>query len=939
MSDSVETSAASMCASDAEMGKEAARLIWEDAPSLDEIHDPRTGEFAAAVIDGLAAEVASSPGVIKRMMHVASQAAENLNVAQFQGLVEVIQNADDVCAEEVRFMLRKKNGKSQLLVVHDGKPVTCQHVLGMSLPFLTTKTHRVDQRGRFGIGLKTLGRFAGAIAIHSAPYHFSGDHLSLERVEQEPGLPNFYSPATDTLLVLDLNDNFSEEALRSWFEAWEEDGLIFLGSVSRFRWCAAKGEALFDRAVEKSDWEPAAFDPLHEPVVAIRHRYVRGQNREWRVWNATLSVPAHLKPAHKARSEHTEISVAVPDQPSRGSLYIGFKTRVPVALNLSLDAHFDPSTAREGLIQNNWNNWLIDRCTDLLGDVAAGLLIHEPGTAWKLVPLQREKVGDEADRWLRGQFDAAFERVRNEVGTSGLIAVGQEHVRLSDLAYEDESLNGLLAAADIEALIRESRALPTDVRDGRGRWREVLQELEVATKVGTAELLDGFTRGLFAGKDPVWWVEAAQLLTANHPADDELFGVPYWLNDDGRPVPCQREDDTARPLVVGHAISAFSARWKLLDRLHEAYGRSTSGKQAIEWLGKHAAFTAHIEAATELAAFAERFAEEPVAIGDEDLREIRDRFGEIPERSAAGIGPSVGAALLLDGYVYRGGKPQKRKVSPVNAYLCRTLDSDNPNWPTAAGKISDIEWVTASYNNQLKTGATRTSRRRADGTISRGPRKFLMLLGAECTPRLVKTGTVSWGRPTREKELRSAGAEEVTHDFTSPDLTRVLAVLKKLQKKEARVRSPALLRALSRNWERVYGKNKKVPSRHHARVYDYDKAPVTADWLTDLREEPWIAVGRGQPVPPASAVLKTAETQTLYPNSAFAVGVQLGDIEDDCAATLGLITDVRLSDLIEHLLAFATERSPSMMCMFFRYIGTSRRSARSPLPGIRGSAT
>jgi len=698
VSDSVETSAASICASDAEMGKEAARLIWEDAPSLDEIHDPRTGEFAAAVIDGLAAEVASSPGVIKRMMRVASQAAANLNVAQFQGLVEVIQNADDVCAEEVRFMLRKKNSKSQLLVVHDGQPVTCQHVLGMALPFLTTKTHRVDQRGRFGIGLKTLGRLAGAIAIHSAPYHFSGDHLSLKRVEQEPDLPNFYSPATDTLLVLDLNDHFSEEDLRSWFEAWEEDGLIFLGSVRRFRWCAAKGKALFDRAVEKSDWEPAAFEPLHEPVVAIRHRYVRGQNREWRVWNATVSVPAHLKPAHKARREHTEISVAVPDEPSRGSLYIGFKTRVPVALNLSLDAHFDPSTAREGLIENNWNNWLVDRCTDLLADVAAGLLIHEPGTAWKLVPLQREKVGDEADRWLRGQFDAAFERVRKEVGTSGLIAVGQEHVRLSDLAFEDESLDGLLAAADIEALIRESRALPADVRDGRGRWREVLQELEVATKVGTAELLDGFTRGLFAGKDPVWWVEAAQLLTANHPADDELFGVPYWLSDDGRPVPCQREGDTARPLVVGHAISAFSARWKLLDRLHEAYGRSTSGKQAIEWLGKHAAFTAHIEAATELAAFAERFADEPADIGDEDLRAIRDRFDEIPERSAAGIGPGVGAALLLDGYVYRGGKPQKRKVSPVNAYLCRTLDSDNPNWPTAAGKISDIEWVAASYN-------------------------------------------------------------------------------------------------------------------------------------------------------------------------------------------------------------------------------------------------
>ena len=910
VSDSVEISAASMRASDAVMGEEAARLIWDDAPGVDEIHDPRTVEFAAAVIDGLTAALATSPGAIKKMMRSAAAAAEDLNVAPFQGLVEVIQNADDVCAYEVRFTLRKKNGKSQLLVVHDGQPVTCQHVLAMALPFLTTKTHRVDQRGRFGIGLKTLKRIADAIAIHSAPYHFSGDQLSLKRVEQEPGLPGFYSPARDTLLVLDLRENFAEEELRSWFEAWEEDGLIFLGFVSRFRWCAVKGESLLDRAVEKGGWEPASFDPLHEPVLAIRHRHVSGRDREWRVWNATVSVPAHLKPAHKARSETTEISVAVPDQPSRGSLYIGLKTRVPVALNLSLDAQFDPSTAREKLIQNDWNNWLIDRCADLLGDVAAGLLVHEPVTAWKLIPLQREKVGDETDRWLRGQFDAAFERVRNEVGATGLVAVVQEHVPLSNLAYEDESLSGLLAAADIESLVQESRALPTDVRDERGRWREVLQELEVAAKVETAELLDGFTRGLFAGKDPVWWVEASQRLTANHPADDDLFGIPYWLTDDGRPVPCQREADTARPLVVGDAISDFSARWKLLDRLHEAYGRSVAGKQAIEWLDKHAAFTAHIDAAIELAALAERFVEEPVDIGDEELREIRDRFDELSDRSAAEIGYSVGAALLLDGYVYMGGKPQKRKVSPVNAYLCRTLDSDNPNWPTAAGTIPDIEWVAARYNDQLKTGATRTSRRRADGTISRGPRKFLMLLGVECTPRLVKTDTVRWGRPTREKELRSAGAEEVTHDFTSPNLTRILVALKKLQKKEARVRSPALLRALSRNWERVYGKNKKVPSRHHARVYSYGKVPVTADWLIDLREEPWIAVGRGQPVPPASAVIKTAETQTLYPSSAFAVGVEPGDIGNDFAAALGLITDVRLSDLIEHLAGIRDGEEP-----------------------------
>ena len=895
-----ESIAAGLPARDVEMGLQAAKLIWEDGPGLDELHDPRTSEFASAVIDGLSAALADAPGAVRKMMLSASHAAEDLNVGQFQGLVEVIQNADDVRANEVRFMLRNNDDESQLMVVHDGQPVACQHVLGMALPFITTKMHRIDQRGRFGIGLKTLRRIASAIAVHSAPYHFTGDQLSLARVEPEPGLPGFYDPAADTLLVLNLHDNFVQEELRNWFEEWEEDGLIFLGSVNRFRWCEAEGPPRLDRSLEKGPWKSAPFDPSHQPAPAIRHRRVRGRNREWRVWNATVSVPANLKPAHKARSDYTEISVAVPDRPSRSGLYIGFKTRVSVTLCLSLDAQFDPSTARDQLIQNDWNNWLIDCCADLLRDVAVGLLIHEPTTAWKLVPLQQEEVGDKTDRWLRDRFGTALERVRQEVRTNGLIAVGHARVPLSAIAYEDKSLVGLLTPADLQALVRGSRALPTDVRDDASRWREVLDELEVATRVDTAELLDGFARGLFAGKEPLWWVEAALRITSNHSAEDELFGVPYWLTDDRRPVPCQPKGEIARPLVAGDPVSGFSARWKLLDRLHEAYN-GISGRPAIEWLENHAGFARQVDAGIELAAFAKRFAEEPLSIGDEELRQLRDRFDQLSDRNAEEIGRRVGAALLLDGHVYHRGKRQMQEVSPLNAYLSRTLDSDNPDWPTAAGTTPDIEWVAARYGDQLKTGATRKLRRRVDGTISRGPRKFLMLLGVDCAPRLVRTGTVRGGRPTRVKELQSASAEEVTHDFESPDLAKVLAALKKLKTQEAKTRSPALFRALSRNWQRVYSEKQKVPSLHHARVYSYSRAPVTADWLIDLREEPWIAVGRGRLVPPASAVIKTADTRTLYPTSAFAVGLEPKTVRNEFAVAVALITDVRLSDLVQHV--------------------------------------
>lgn len=138
-------------------------------------------------------------------------------------------------------------------------------------------------------------------------------------------------------------------------------------------------------------------------------------------------------------------------------------------------------------------------------------------------------------------------------------------------------------------------------------------------------------------------------------------------------------------------------------------------------------------------------------------------------------------------------------------------------------------------------------------------------------------------------------------DWISPDLDRVLATFPKLSKKELRERSPALFKAMGRAWERSYANRKTVASEHEARVHVYAKAPVTSQWLIQLRETPWIAIGKGELVTPNKAVVRTQETQTLYASTAFAVGIDLGDVNADFAATLGLVTSVQVSDLVKLL--------------------------------------
>jgi hypothetical protein len=148
-------------------------------------------------------------------------------------LIEVIQNADDLHAHDVRFALRNVGGRQQLLMVHDGDPVAYAHVMAMTLPFLTTKEDDAGQKGRFGIGLKTLARISSALSVHSAPYHFTARHLSLSTCAPEPALARFYDPEKDTLLVLDLTADFDPDELEHWFQQWSEEKRA--GSISHSR--------------------------------------------------------------------------------------------------------------------------------------------------------------------------------------------------------------------------------------------------------------------------------------------------------------------------------------------------------------------------------------------------------------------------------------------------------------------------------------------------------------------------------------------------------------------------------------------------------------------------------------------------------------------------------------------------------------------------------
>lgn len=881
--------------------RRAARLVWSSDPSAKDLSDPRRRSFADAVIKELGEELRKTPPLIQQVMAGAASAAEDLNVDPYQGLTEVLQNADDLGATEVRFALRSEGEVQQLLIVHDGDPVTFTHVLPMTLPFLTTKGEDATQKGRFGIGLKTLARISARISVHSEPYHFEAEKLVLSTCPSEPEIPNFYNLTQDTLLVLDLKPSFKIEGLQEWFEAWDDDGLLFLSSVRSFRWCELNGNTIGERSVLATAGTAFSFVKDSEDIIDIQQRSTRTESTNWRIFTARLNIPAHLERAHKAKGESTSISFAVPDSPVRTGFFIAFKTRVQSTLPFSADAQFDPSTAREELIDNAWNRWLIESLANVVRCVAISLLAKRPSEAWRIIPLSSEKIGTSNERWPGKEFSEAFKRTRKDIAKAQVLMNGVL-VPIAETSYEDDNLSDLLSEVDVEALWVGTKAITFDVRDEAGRWRLVLNELGVSRTVGFDELLRGMAEGLFAHRPVVWWVEAGAKITAIHP-DEKIFGAPFLLSTDGQPLACARQGTTSRPLVFGDAISSFARRWRLLDKIHDGYGHSEAGGKVRDWLVKRAAFTIDPSPAMELAAFAE-FHSTPVVISEDELREIRDRFDFLSDRAATEIGLEVGRAVLLNGHNYKGQTKRPCKVSPVDAYLPKTLDSEHPDWPEAASGLPGMTWISASYDDSLKSETGRRSRKRADGGISRGARRFLMLLGAECAPRLVTENQRQYPqRSIQRQEVQGRGAEKVEYEIRSPDLEKAIAALERLPKRDRKARGSALMRVLARHWRRMYTDKKEVPSCHEARRYYYSKGAVSADWLSLLKESAWVVVGNGELSEPSKAVIRSPQTETLYESKAFVFGVDAAEINSDFAASIGLITAVRASDLVEHLKA------------------------------------
>ncbi len=171
--------------------------------------DPLVPEFAEGALLEFERLQAEAPGIMQVMAEGAYKGAQQLNLDDYHGIMEVLQNADDLHATDVAVSLLETSGHKELLILHNGEPVSVHHVLAMTYAFISTKTEDPQQKGKFGVGLKTLGRIANRMEVHSNTYSFAIANQRISKAEPCPPILGFYQPGTrSTLLRLSLLDAF-----------------------------------------------------------------------------------------------------------------------------------------------------------------------------------------------------------------------------------------------------------------------------------------------------------------------------------------------------------------------------------------------------------------------------------------------------------------------------------------------------------------------------------------------------------------------------------------------------------------------------------------------------------------------------------------------------------------------------------------------------------
>ncbi|MFD5437349.1 sacsin N-terminal ATP-binding-like domain-containing protein [Kitasatospora sp. NPDC127067] len=891
---------------------EAVRALLAGKP--DPGAEARTPEEAARAIGLFDKGIREVPGLFLQMAEGAQEGAETLSSDRLQVLSEMVQNADDTGAREIRFHWRP----TELLIAHNGSGLRLADIPRLGLPWISGKRLDSASTGRFGIGLATLRLLSTSWEVHGHPYHVRFADITLAPADP-PRLPADISGREWTVFRIPLDPGvLSAEELLSWFENWQDSSLLFLRHLEQVTVAAVGPVGPGSTRVLRLSWQEVTSLSLPvdgaEHAVRVREARTTGGGL-WRVYDTLIPSRPGWHRLHKKLGPTVPVAVALPmDEAATGHVHAGLPV-APLAVSARVHSQFDPIVSREGFAASALNSALVPVVADLWQAAVLDVLGRVEPSAWHLLPLTGTSAHGKAG--LPDRLVSAFlERAREEVAAALTLPVPDgTAVPLADLAVEAEELTGVISERDTARLAELEHCFPVAARDRDGRWREVLSDWRTA---GAVELPDEVDVSDAVGllKRPAYDVDRTVRLTA--------VALRAGLEFTMRFRACLATADGQRLAPYEHLFADRRGTGLLdplgvLRDLHPAYwSDDDAARRVTGWLSR----SGYLVRRDDTAAVLRRIAHlgstggslpATDASGTDRLVLLQRAMAELPASERERLGPGIGRTVRLDAYEYgANGEEKACQAAPDRLYLPRSLESaGSDRFATAAHRTPGLLWAHRSYAKTLLP----VSR---SGGLS--PTAFLRLLGVADTPRLapVVLGVKKYDRSrdtrtglphdhwlssrTRTQAVRRLRATHTLDDRASQDLERVVKdITAERNVDERRRRTAALLHSLAKLITGPEATVEAATAYHGWTV----KGSVPALWVWNLRDSAWLEDEKGNLCRPGHLQLRTPDAEALYgqdePNYVHAELQHVLANRADVLAALGVVGDPDVPQLIDRL--------------------------------------
>ncbi len=844
-------------------------LLDEENDSAEAIYEPGNRQEANAAVRRFGQRFDELRGKFRKSIEAARDSGSLYSSDRLQGLSEIVQNADDAGATQVRLLLTP----SALMVSHDGNPVQLHHVLGFMIPWLSTKGQDASSIGRFGIGLTTLRSLSTVIEVHCPPYHVRIGSPSIAPINQPTLPPELWEEGWTTLRVPIEDSSVTQKEIESWLDRWDDSALLFLQHVSRVTLFTEGGETARQLGLFRSDDGEALVDDQFITQSLFRQLAKASDGRSWLVYSTQVSSPTESSRARKATEETTPVSVAFPLHPvTSGEIYVGLPV-APTRTPLFVSAQFDPVTSRRDFADNSWNRDLVSTVARVWSHAVLDLFQRDPKVAWHAVPISRSYEGSSGWSLIESLEETIVKRAMQWLAPHLLFLVPERGmIGLSKLAVEARPLENILTATETASLARLQATLPSEVRDVPGRWRTVLEDwrsagADLPDPVSVEKALDLMSDE----RRPAEAVIALAATALEHDLGERLLELPCVIAHDGRRLAPPTENS---PDAVAPEATPLAEQLGIVTLLHEAHlSNDKSAVAILAWLEENGSL---IDGSDERAVVYRLAAAGQSGLGiqapltDEQVQALRDAFELIDPRERQKIGADVGRAVSLEAYTYDGNRRRTISAHPVDAYLPRRIDREPDSFAIGAEQTPGLIWISEKYVDILRSPF---------GRRGIGAQRFLRLLGAAAAPRISPHSqlerrfsdprlglrrSLSGTPEARQQEMLKRDATYSLQDYHSPDLKAVAEdIANERRKRKRRRRAAALLAALGRTWDRNLSDFAEVES-----AYDYFqwqmRGQIRAFWLWQVGDIAWLDDESGTPRRPIELRIRTLGNVAIY---------------------------------------------------------------------------